>query len=202
MTPDGSEFNFDLARERLQKLRSALEQSSELTPEVSQRLLDERASAYARAPERVLLASEQIEILTFELAGEHYAVESRFVSEVLRAPAITDVPGTPDLLCGVTNLRGEIMAVMDIGQLLGSPHPGNDCPWVLVLGHDRPELGVVVQTVTEVKGMRTEALRPPSRASREISREWIRGVTADAVIVLDGNKLLEDRRLHLDMPEA
>lgn len=202
MVSHASDFDFDRARERLEELRSALEQSTELTSEASERLLSERAAAYAQAPERVLLASEQIEVLAFDLGGEHYAIESRFVSEVLRAPEITDVPGTPALLCGVTNLRGEIMAVMDIGQLLGAPHQDEQCPWVLVLGQDRPELGIVVQTVTEVAGMRTDALLPPARASHEINREWIRGVTADAVVVLDGRQLLEDQRLHIDLPEA
>ena len=196
-----SHFNFDQARGRLEELQRALDQSSELSPEQSAKLLIERAAAYAKAPDRVVLASEQMELLTFQLAGERYAIESRLVLEVMKSPAITDVPGTPPLLCGVTNLRGEILAVMDLGQLLGSPHGVKECPWVLVLGTDRPDLGIVAEHVNEVTAIRTDAVLPLARASPEISRNWIRGVTADGIIVLEGQTVLQDSRLNINLSE-
>lgn len=200
VTPD-SHFSFELARDRLQKLQQALEQSTELTPEQSQLILQQRAAAYSRSPDRDLLASEQIEILTFRLAGEQYAIESRFVSEVLSAPDISDVPGTPPFLTGVTNLRGEILAVMDIGHLLETPHQEETVPWVLVLGQDNPELAIVAAEVMEVISFRTDQLLPAPRAAQDISRDWIRGVTANAETVLDGGSILKDPRLHIDMVE-
>lgn len=200
VTPD-SRFDFERARERLADLQRAL-QSSEQSPDESRKLLQERAATYARAPERSLLASEQLEILTFEFSGEQYAIESRFVSEVLRAPSITDVPWTPDFLCGVINLRGEILAVMDLGGLLGSAPIEDRSQWVLVLSHDLPEFGIIVEDIHEVTRVRTESVLPPARAARETCRDWIRGVTENAVVVLDGRSVLDDRRLHIDVAET
>lgn len=200
MSPD-SQFDFERARTRLDELRAALDPSLEKSAEKSQAILKERAVAYAKAPERALLASEQVEILQFQSCGEQYAIESRLVTEVLRAPAVTDVPGTPQLLRGVTNLRGEILAVMDLSGLLGTSHPAGSPEWVLVLGEERDELGIAVDDVVEVTRVRTVDVLPPARAAREYSRDWIRGVTCDAVVILDGRAILNDQQLHIDIPE-
>jgi purine-binding chemotaxis protein CheW len=202
MLPSDSQFDFEQARSRLDELRSALDASSDVTVEKSEALLKERAIAYARAPERTLLASEQIEILVFQFCGERYAIESRFVAEVLREPAVTDVPGTPPLLQGVTNLRGEILAVMDLSGLLGTSHTTGQTEWVLVLGEEHDELGIAVDEVIEVTRVRTEEVLPPARAAREFSREWIRGITSEATVILNGRAILNDQRLHIDIAET
>lgn len=201
-----SQFDFEQARRRLAELKHALE-SSQQSPEEAERVLHERAEAYSEAPQRRLLASEQIEILRFKLAGEQYAIESRFVSEVLRSSAITDVPWTPDFLHGVINLRGEILAVMDLAGLLGastsiSVSASDQEQWVLVLGADVPEFGIAVEDVHEVTWVRTDAVLPPARAAREIRRRWIRGVTEDAVVILDGRAVLNDEQFHIDLAET
>lgn len=201
MTQD-SRFNFDQAYERLAKLQLVLEELSELTPEAADRVLKERAAAYARAPERAPLASEQLDVLMFQLAGERYAIESRFVVEVLRSPEITDVPGSPPVLDGVCNLRGEILAVMKLGVLLGTSPGGWERRQLVVLGVDRAELGIVVEDVHEMVPLRTDALLAPARTLREISRAWIRAVTADSIVVLDGQAVLDDPRLIIDVPET
>ena len=201
-----SRFDFEQARRRLAQLKEALE-SSQQSPEETEQILRERAESYSEAPERSLLASEQIEILRFELAGEQYAIESRYVSEVLRSSAITDVPWTPDFLCGVINLRGEILAVMDLtGLLCASPSNGDSSSkqevWVLGLGAEMPEFGSAVDEVHEVTWVRTDAVLPPARAAREVRREWIRGVTEDAVVILDGRAVLNDEQFHIDLAET
>lgn len=204
-----SRFDFEKARQRLAQLKQALE-SSQQSPEEAERVLRERAEAYSEAPQRSLLASEQIEILRFELAGEQYAIESRFVSEVLRSSAITDVPWTPDFLRGVLNLRGEILAVMDLAGLLcasssisiSSISASDQEQWVLVLGADMPEFGIAVEDVHEVTWVRTDAVLPPARAAQEVRREWIRGVTEDAVVILDGRAVLNDKQFHIDLAET
>ena len=199
MSPD-SQFDFKRARARLDELRGAID-SSKAGPEHSAALLKERAVAYALAPERTLLASEQFEILVFRFCGEQYAIESHFVSEVLRAPAVTDVPGTPRLLRGIANLRGGILAIMDLSGLLGTTPEEDQTEWVLVLGEQRDELGIAVDEVVEVTRVRTDEVLPPARAAREICRDWIRGVTREATVILDGRAILNDQRLQIDIPE-
>lgn len=201
MDTSESRFDWDLARRRLEALSDALVQRSEVSTEASREMLEDRARRYATAPERTLLASEQIELLTFELDGERYAIESRFVREVLRTPDISPVPGAPPLLAGVTNLRGEILAVMDLGKDLGCPESETRTQWVIVLGLDAPELGIASDAVLEVTTLRTDRVLTPTRASLDSQRSWIRGITSDALTILEGRAVLDDPLLHIDQPE-
>ena len=170
MDTSESRFDWDLARRRLEALSDALTQRTEASTDASRELLEERAQRYAAAPERTLLASEQIELLRFSLDGESYAIESRFVREVLRAPDISSVPGAPPLLVGVTNLRGEILAVMDLGKELGCPDSELRAQWVIVLGLDASELGIASDAVLEVTTLRTDQVLAPTRTSLDSQR--------------------------------
>ena len=55
--------------------------------------------------------------LVFYLTDEIFAVSARQVSEVVSMPAITPLPGVPEWLLGIVNLRGEIIAVADLPKL-------------------------------------------------------------------------------------
>lgn len=196
-----SRFDWVSARHRLGALSDSLDYGTDVSAEAALAILNERARRYGTAPERSLLASEQVELLTFLLAGETYAIESRFVREVLHMPALTPLPGTPPVVSGVTNLRGEILAVMDPGQELGCPSVQAAPEWVIVLGLNSIEMGVVSDAVLEVVAVRTDSVLAPARAAREIHPTWIRGVTSDAVIVLEGQAVLDDSLFHIDQPE-
>jgi purine-binding chemotaxis protein CheW len=162
-------------------------------------VLDARAAALARVPAVPPDATDTLELLTFRLADEQYAFEVALVREVHRQPAITPLPGTPKRLLGVTNLRGEIMAVMDLGELFGIPAPQRDgAAWLIVLGRERAEFGVVCDSVQEVLSLRLDALRPAVNLLAGVGRELVRGVTAEALIVLDGERVLADERLYCD----
>jgi purine-binding chemotaxis protein CheW len=158
--------------------------------------MDERARSLARAPERVPDAAEVFEVVTFRLAGERYAIEARHVRRVVRLEDPTPVPGTPEFLAGVINQRGEVLAVFDLRTLLGVG-AGADAPErVLVLGDDRDEFGVVADTVQETVTLRIDEVLEPSGAAG--GRQYLHGVTSDALIVLDGAALLRDEQLVID----
>ena len=82
-------------------------------------LLDRRARQLARVPDAPPRAGEVLELVGFVLAGARYGIESRFVREVARLTRFTPVPGTPAFVLGITNLRGEILALFDLRHLLG-----------------------------------------------------------------------------------
>jgi purine-binding chemotaxis protein CheW len=60
-----------------------------------------------------------LEILTFELSGHRFGVPLRSVREVVRVVAITPVPGAPDAVEGIIDVRGEIVAVFDLRARFG-----------------------------------------------------------------------------------
>jgi len=159
-------------------------------------ILKERALRLARpkAKER----ADGLELLIFVLSGEVWALETRAMREVARFTEFTAVPGASAVLIGVTNLRGEILPVFDLRKLTGKVTAGlTDLSRLLVLGEDRGELGLLADEVREVKVLGLDELFDPPEALAAVGRSLLRGVTREAVLVLDGAALLRDPRLFI-----
>lgn len=189
-------------RERLDVLAEALTRAEHLSPEQERELLEERARRLAAPPEEAT-AGGVVEVVTFAVGGERYAIETRHVREVVPLRGMVPVPNTPDFLLGVTSLRGEIVAVFDLRASLDIPWRGlADTSRLLVLGRDVAELALVAGEVSEIETLREEALLAPPDTISAGAREFIRGVTDRGLIVLDGAALLSTDRLFIDDNEA
>jgi len=169
--------------------------SLDLTDEQALALMEERARKLARVEQREQVI-EDLEVATFALANERYAVESKHIREIAPFTGLTRVPGAPDFVAGVVNLHGQIVAIIDIRRLSGLPHgkPDSDSK-VIVLGHERTEFAIIADSVDRIERFnRSELLEPPDGVSG-IGREHMLGVTLEALIVLDGEALMNDKRL-------
>jgi chemotaxis signal transduction protein len=62
-------------------------------------------------------------VIVFTIGSVRYAVELRWVREVVSLGFVTGVPTAPTALGGVCNLHGTILPVLDVGAVLGQP-PG------------------------------------------------------------------------------
>ena len=195
-------IDWQRAHERLARLRAATEESLRLSPERARAVMEERARALARVPPRVPDATEVLEVVTFTLANERYALQTRYIREVVRFNDFTPVPGAPDFLVGLLNLRGEILAVFDLCQFFGVAQQGrSDLSRVIVVGTERAEFGVLASAVEVVTTVRTDEVYAPTGAAAGIGREYLRGVTEDARILLDGTALLQASQLFVDEGE-
>lgn len=154
-------------------------------------ILEERAAALARpvtAPPR-----DTVELVTFQLAKETYGIESRYVVEVFPLAHLATLPGAKPPVFGVTAWRGEILSVLDIRPVLGvAANALNDLSRVIVLGQSRAAFGVLVDAVHEVISVPASEIREP-QPGVAAAREYVRGVTSQAVLVLAADQLL---RLH------
>lgn len=185
--------------------------------EKARRIMDERALALAQTPHRTPIAAEVIEVAIFVVSGETYAIETRYIRKIVRpadlafSPAsgdraidvITPVPGAPEVLAGVINFRGEILAVFDLAIFLGlAAREIGEKSRIIVLGDERDDLGLLVDEARRTTTLRIDELIEPPASVGEANRSCIRGVTTDALIVLDGSALPRDRRLLVDQAEA
>jgi purine-binding chemotaxis protein CheW len=162
-------------------------------------VLEERARQLARVPDEPARAGEVLELVGFVLAGERYAIESRFVREVARLTRFTPVPGTPAFVLGVTNLRGEILALFDLRHLLGIVTEGvTDLGRIVVLGEHRREFGLLADAASDILYVPGTSL---AQTEASWGRAYLRGVTPDGVVVLSGAALLNDPRLTIDAGE-
>jgi len=160
-------------------------------------VLEARARQLARVPDEPARAGEVLELVGFVLAGERYAIESRFVREVARLSRFTPVPGTPAFVVGITNLRGEILALFDLRHLLGVAAEGvTDLGRIVVLGEHRSEFGLLADAASEILSVPGASLAQTEKAW---GRAYLRGVSPDGVILLSGEALLNDPRLTIDL---
>ena len=140
-----------------------------------------------------------LDVVTFSLANEDYAIELGYVHKIVPLIELTPVPGTPDFIVGVINLRGEILPIVDLHRLYGMARTGwTDQSWVIVLGGERNEFALLADKVHEVITLRTDQVLDWQGSATGVGRQFVRGVTEGALIVLDGAALLQDDRLFID----
>lgn len=186
-------------------MSAAIDDHPETGPEpdrdaLMREILETRARQLAQTHADVPLASEFVEVLTFAVGRDRFAIETRFVTEVLREELVTPLPGDTKPLLGLTNLRGDVLAVMSLSGVLplGNDVKADDVgSWIIVLGDDQATFGIAVSDVTEVVSYPLDSILPSSAATT-VSPGLLRGVTADARVVLDGRAVLEDARFVID----
>lgn len=199
MKPTGklpAAHDWNEARKQLIRAAEAAEKALHVPPDRERAVLDERARSLAQAPTRPETAAVTLAVVAFRIGAEAYAFETRYVREVARATDITLVPGAPPLLVGVMNLRGDVLPVFDLRGAfqLGAADAG-DRPWIVVLGREGAELGVLADAVEQVAVLDAGVLLPPPETVGVAARRWMRGTTQEALVVLDGGDLLSDPEL-------
>ncbi len=162
-------------------------------------ILAERARLLARPLAPPQADEETIEVIGFRLAGERYALDAGVMREVLPFTDFTALPGVPPYVIGITNLRGEILVVFDLRILFGLPGRGlTDRTRLIVCGAEAAEFGIVADSTQEVSALPVSALLAEATLLGAERQPCVRGITRDAVIVLDGAALLRDRRLFVE----
>jgi purine-binding chemotaxis protein CheW len=197
--PQREPFEWHKLQKRLTQAAQSTRHAFDLPPERARAILEERARLLARVPSQAPAADDVLHVVTFALADERLAIPTALVCEVLRPQELTPVPGVPDTLVGLHNLRGQILPVFDLRSLFGLPtSPSTQLPWIVVLGRERPEAGIVADTVHDVATLRIDQILPAPAAVRGIARSYLQGVTADALLILAAESLLQGPLLTLD----
>jgi purine-binding chemotaxis protein CheW len=151
-------------------------------------LLEDRARALARPLAAPVVGD--VELLTFGLADEVCALESRYVVEVHRLTDLALLPGAQPPVLGVTAWRGGLLTILDLRPLLGVAAGAlNDLGRVIVLGETQPAFGILADAVLDLVCVGvSDIVAPPDGVA--VRREFLRGVTGEVVLVLDGQRLL------------
>jgi purine-binding chemotaxis protein CheW len=122
-----------------------------------------RARGEKRAARRAGEGGKRVEYLSFALAGEMYAMPIALVAEILRLPAITEVPRAPDTVLGVISVRGKLVTVIDLRRRLNLPPAEPDRKSRILLADTRAEqVGLLVDEVQQVWRLASEEVEPPS----------------------------------------
>lgn len=166
-----------------------------ITPD-AQQILRARAQALSRAPQAAAHAEASLEVLEFRLARETYAVETRYVVEVYPLKDLTPVPCTPPFILGIVNVRGRLTAVIDIKKFFGLPEQGlTDLHRVILVRGDDLEFGLLADVMLGVRSIALDTLQPALPTFTEIAAEYVKGLTAERLVLLDLPRIASDPRI-------
>ncbi len=149
--------------------------------------------------------SDATQFLTFTLADEIFAVDISQVREVLEYTEMTRVPRTPEFMCGVINLRGHVVPVVDMRLKFGmekSEKTVNTCIIIVEVATDdgTTVLGAMADSVKEVMTLDGDQIEPPPRIGTKLRTDFIRGMgkhDEQFIIILDSNKVFSSEELNV-----
>jgi purine-binding chemotaxis protein CheW len=143
--------------------------------------------------------------LSFRLEEETFAVKVAKVLEILEVPHITKVPRSPTYMCGVINLRGTVLPVIDTRIRFGltaTIYTVNTCIVVLKVDIEGEPLvlGALVDSVQEVLEIGEDQIKPSPSIGAKYKSEFIRGmVKTDEhfVMLLDLDRVFSSDEISL-----
>ena len=134
--------------------------------------------------------------VTFRLEGETYGINVMQVQEVLRVSEIAPVPGAPDYVLGIINLRGNVVTVIDARKRFGMlPKEADDVSRVVIIETDKQIFGILVDSVAEVVDVDRADIETAPNVGNDESSRYIQGVTtidSELLILVDLNRLISE----------
>ncbi len=145
------------------------------------------------------LNDEAIQWVTFRLGEETYGINVMQVQEVLRVSEIAPVPGAPDYVIGIINLRGNVVTVIDTRARFGlPPKEPDDLSRIVIIESNDQVIGILVDSVAEVVELRSNEIEVAPNMGNEESARYIQGVSSrdgELLILVDLNKLLTEEEM-------
>jgi purine-binding chemotaxis protein CheW len=148
------------------------------------KLIKNHGAMTATAEPTVTTSTQRLagKYLTFTLQSESYGIDVLKVREIIRLTSITTVPQMPAHVCGVINLRGKIVPVMDLSLRLGFPESKRTEQSCIVVVHVKgaagtiTQMGLVVDGVEEVTNISAGDIEETPDFGAHISSDYILGM--------------------------
>ncbi|MGB9710192.1 MAG: chemotaxis protein CheW [Thermodesulfovibrio sp.] len=135
-----------------------------------------------------------LQLVTFTLGGEEYAVDILKVQEINRMKEITRVPNAPYYVEGVINLRGKVIPVVSLRKKFGLPEEEETAKQrIMIMDIQGITIGLIVDSVSEVLRISTDIVEPPPAMTYSVSSEFIWGIAKledRLIILLDMDRLI------------
>jgi purine-binding chemotaxis protein CheW len=163
----------------------------------------EAVEAAASLEQKEEIIEETVQLIVFKLGNEEYALPIDQIKEIVPTPGIAKMPQTPPYIKGVANIRGNIIAVIDLEEKFGlvqedqKKREGN---FTLVIESEEHKGGIVVREVPNTLNVKKSALSNSSNVVQysSIEEDCISGIVKIGdrlVILLDSIKVLEKEQI-------
>jgi purine-binding chemotaxis protein CheW len=132
--------------------------------------------------------------VTFHLGDEIYGIDVLQVQEVLRITEISPVPGSPDYVLGIINLRGNVVTVIDARHRFGLPPKDiDDASRIIVVDAFEKVIGLLVDNVSEVAYVPNAQIETAPNVGADDGDKFVSGVSnreGGLLIMVDLAKLI------------
>jgi purine-binding chemotaxis protein CheW len=148
---------------------------------------------------------ETTQYLTFKLEDEVFAIDIAKVREVLEYTTVTKVPRTPDFMCGVINLRGGVVSVVNMRLKFGmtdAEKTVNTCIIIVevTIDGETTVLGALADSVQEVMDLEPDQIEPAPKIGTRLRTDFIKGMGKHDnkfIMILDIDKVFSADELAL-----
>ncbi|NLI60971.1 MAG: purine-binding chemotaxis protein CheW [Clostridiales bacterium] len=138
-------------------------------------------------------ASKQF--VNFTLDSDVYGLDIMMVEAIERITDITSVPKTPDYVLGVTNIRGDIIPVINLRKRLDMDDRAyDDKTRIIICKFDDYRIGIVVDMVKDVFTVFEKNIQMGKDIFKDRKNDFISKVIelqGDYILVLDLEKTLD-----------
>jgi purine-binding chemotaxis protein CheW len=141
--------------------------------------------------------------LTFKVDQEYFAISVSNIREVLEFTSVTNIPGMPEFMKGIINVRGSVVPVLDLKKKfnLGQTEKSIDTSVIVTeikIEDDEVVIGLITDSVSEVVEINAESIEPVPRIGTSIDSSFIQGMGKKGknfVIILNIKKVLSTDEL-------
>jgi purine-binding chemotaxis protein CheW len=142
---------------------------------------------------------KNLQIVGLRVGRETLGLPISLVREIVRVPEITPVPNAPEHIEGVINLRGKVIAVLDLGKRIGeAPVERNSKSRIVVVELEDRFAGLLVNSASEVLRIAPSEIVPPEIVFPNDDMSYVTGVGKlhdRLIILLDLNRILQRTEL-------
>lgn len=191
-------IDWEAVHRRLDAAATAIDEGFHHDPGATRRILEARARAAAK-PSAEPDEEQRLEVLVFSLCAETYGVETFYIQEVCQLKNVIPLPCTPAFIAGAMNLRGRILAIVDLRIFFELPIKGlTELNKVIVLKGGDNELGLLADSIDGLRSVAVSDLQDGLSTLTGIRERFLKGITNRMLALLDGGRLLADDDLKVN----
>ena len=143
---------------------------------------------------------KDVQLISFPLGKERYAVDIEAIKEVVPTPQISRIPHSPAFIKGVSNIRGAVMVILDLAakfELIGNSDSETQLPFTMVINGISFNAGILVKEVPITLKVKGDDIVSSSGLlnNTALDETYIKGLvnTDDGMVIyIDVKELLEE----------
>jgi len=160
-------------------------------------ILQERAQRIAAATVKQGEA-DTLSVLMLTINNERYAMPVSRLRTVYEGVSVVAVPCTPAFVSGIANVRGYMITVLHLGQLLDIPDTDGDGNVLIVVSNAQMTVGYRVDAIGDVRNFKPDDLAGVPANFEGGQASYVKNILPDGTALLDIDALLDDPNIIID----